>query len=237
MRDTIYPLSWNDPIVIRYEKTIPLKIPGYTHLYEMTDRLIATQLTVDAPKRILVIGAGGGQEIVTLGSRHANWGFTGVDPSAQMLELAKRRTAAADLTERSFFVEGTIEDLPEEQEHNYDAATCLLVLHFLKGLQLKKDLLQEIAKRLKPGAPFCLAAISGDPHTAAFSVQMSAWKRHMQDNGIGIPEWERFAASIGNESDPVSATVVQALLEEAGFREPTRYFGSYLVDAWFAIRE
>lgn len=234
MRDK---MSWNDPGVIRYEKTIPLKIPGYTHLYEMTDRLIAAQLSGDDAKRILVIGAGGGQEIVALGARHPNWTFTGVDPSVQMLDMARRRVEAVELTTRSTLLEGTIEDLPGEQDCAYDAATCLLVLHFVKGLQQKRELLQEIAKRVKPGAPFCLAAISGDPHTAAFSLQMSAWQQHMQDNGIGLAEWERFAASIGRESDPVSAAVVQELLEEAGFRESTRYFGSYLIDAWFAIRE
>lgn len=234
MRDT---MSWNDPGVIRYEKTIPLKIPGYTHLYEMTDRLIAAQLGRDDARRILVIGAGGGQEIVALGARHPNWTFTGVDPSAQMLDLARRRVEAAKMMERSTLLEGTIEDLPTEQDCHYDAATCLLVLHFVKGLQGKRELLQEIAKRVKPGAPFCLAAISGDRHTAAFSLQMKAWQQHMLDNGISLPEWERFAASIGHESDPVPAEVVQELLEEAGFRHSARYFGSYLIDAWFAIRE
>ncbi|WP_010491124.1 hypothetical protein [Paenibacillus elgii] len=76
MNDKHIPMSWDHPEVERYEETIALKIPGYAHMYEMTDRLIAAHLSTTQPNegdraaKLLIVGAGGGQELVTFGSRH-----------------------------------------------------------------------------------------------------------------------------------------------------------------------
>ncbi len=101
-------MSWDHPDVKRYEKTFSLKIPGYFHLYDMTDRLMTAQLHGgNSSFDVLIVGAGGGQEIVTLGSRHESWTFTGIDPSAQMLGIAKSRTeSVADAIYRSAFPSG-----------------------------------------------------------------------------------------------------------------------------------
>lgn len=252
-------MSWNDPNVRKYPDTIALKIPGYAHLYEMTDRLITAQLeaqarTQAADPNVLIIGAGGGQELITLGGQHETWSFTAVDPSERMLDLARQRVAQAGIRSKISFVTGTLGELhgellqeqPIEQsgkqteevhaELNYDAATCLLVLHFLHSMESKRALLQQISARLKPGAPFCLASINGNPQESGFSIQMQAWKSHMLNQGIPLEDWERFAASIGRESDPVSNTAIQGMLVDAGFTHITRYFGAFLVNAWFAVK-
>ncbi|MGG4221280.1 class I SAM-dependent methyltransferase [Paenibacillus jamilae] len=249
------PMSWNHPNVHKYADTIALKIPGYAHLYEMTDCLITAQLAAQAHTRkidpnVLIVGAGGGQELITLGGRHRAWSFTAVDPSAHMLDLARQRVSQAGISSKISFVAGTLEELsgeqPEEQlekhgkescrEAVYDAATCLLVLHFLQSLESKQALLRQISARLKPGAPFCLASINGNPQESSFSLQMQAWKGHMLSQGISLEDWERFAASIGRESNPVSNAAIQKLLIDAGFTHITRYYGAFLVNAWFAVK-
>ncbi|WP_438351022.1 class I SAM-dependent methyltransferase [Paenibacillus sp. FA6] len=235
MNDINHPMSWDHPDVYRYEETISLKIPGYHNLYDMTDRLMTAQLqSTHHPAELLVIGAGGGQEIMTLGSRHEGWIFTGIDPSARMLEIAELRVEKEALSQQVSFINGTIEQLP--LDHLFDGATCLLVLHFVKGLRQKRGLLHQIAQRLKPGSPLFLASINGEPSTSAFAVQMEAWKIHMMEKGISLQEWERFAASIDNESDPIPAETVMELLAEVGFTQATRYFGAYLIDAYFAVK-
>ncbi|MEC0233368.1 class I SAM-dependent methyltransferase [Paenibacillus kribbensis] len=256
--DSSQPMSWNHPSVHKYAGTIALKIPGYAHLYEMTDRLISAQLETQAyaqttEPKVLIVGAGGGQELITLGGRHETWSFTAVDPSEYMLDLARRRVTQAGIGSKISFVAGTLGDLlciqrneqsekqskqPKQPYENplYDAATCLLVLHFLQGLESKQALLHQISARLKPGAPFCLASINGNPQEPAFSIQMQAWKGHMLNQGIPLEDWERFAASIGSGSDPVSNTVIQEMLADAGFSHITRYYGAFLVNAWFAVK-
>ncbi|ALA41282.1 MULTISPECIES: class I SAM-dependent methyltransferase [Paenibacillus] len=254
--DSNQPMSWNHPNVHKYADTIALKIPGYAHLYEMTDCLITAQLEAQAHTRnidpnVLIVGAGGGQELITLGGRHEAWSFTAVDPSEHMLDLARKRVTHAGISSKISFVAGTLEELsgeqPEEQHEKhgeescrepvYDAATCLLVLHFLRSLESKQALLRQISARLKPGAPFCLASINGNPQEPSFSIQMQAWKGHMLSQGISLEDWERFAASIGRESNPVSNAAIQELLIEAGFTHITRYYGAFLVNAWFAVKE
>ncbi|MBN3526590.1 hypothetical protein [Paenibacillus apiarius] len=118
----------------------------------------------------------------------------------------------------------------------YRYATCMLVLHFVQGLPQKRELLRRIAGHLSPGAPLFLASLNGNPHTQEFAVQMRAWKSHMLEHGIPLQEWEQFAASIGQGSDPVPASAVAELLAEAGFTQATHYFGSYLIDGWFAVK-
>ncbi|WP_262685555.1 class I SAM-dependent methyltransferase [Paenibacillus baimaensis] len=231
-------MNWNSPNVNRYGETISLKIPGYGLLHDMTDRILNainhSEDTEDTSLDVLIVGAGGGHEIVTLGSKHDNWTFTGIDPSEPMLKIAESRINQAELGDRVSLIKGTVDKLPLEKR--YDGATCMLVLHFVKGMQHKLELLRGISARLKPGAPLLLASLNGEPQTQQFATQMQAWETHMLDNGITQEEWERFAASIGQESDPISAEDVAMLLQEAGFTHTSRYFGSYLIEGYFCFK-
>ena len=81
--------SYSDPAVVaRYAAGPPRLVPGFADLHRMT----AILLTERAPPqtRILVVGAGGGLELKTLAELHPDWTFDGVDPAAEMLELAKQ---------------------------------------------------------------------------------------------------------------------------------------------------
>lgn len=235
-KDEREPLYWEHPAVYHYEQTIPLKIPGYASLYEITSRLLNAQSNegVKSTADILVVGAGGGQECVTLGAEHEDRTFTGIDPSERMLEIAARRVEAAGLKQRVTLIQGTIENLPPGRL--YDAATCMLVLHFIQGLSAKLQLLRGIAERLKPGAPLFLSSINGEPGTNALDLQMRTWVRHMHDNGVSRVETARFAESIGTTYDPIPAIQVRELLREAGFEQVSSYFGVYLIDAWVSTR-
>nr|WP_274485572.1 class I SAM-dependent methyltransferase [Paenibacillus polymyxa] len=97
---------------------------------------------------------------------------TVVDPSEHMLDLARKRVTHAGISSTISFVAGTLEE--SYREPIYDAATCLLVLHFLQSLESKQALLRQISARLKPGAPFCLASIWCISHGAGFFVESHA---------------------------------------------------------------
>ncbi|GIN68984.1 methyltransferase [Bacillus sonorensis] len=221
-------MDWNHLDVYQYREKIALKIPCYRMLYDMMDRLLTVRLNMDEAN-VAVVGAGGGQELLTLGKRHPNWSFTGVDTSAHMLNLAQQRLKFAGIQLKADFIEGEVGQL----EHQYDAATCMLVLHFVRD---KRKFLQDIAARLPQGAPFSIASINGDIYSETFSWQMKAWKEHMLANGISEQEWGRFADSIGKHSHPIPALEVEALLEESGFTNVTRFFSAYLIDGWFAVK-
>ncbi len=75
---------------------------------------------------MLVLGAGGGQELKALAEAHPGWSFGGVDPSPEMLRLAKEMVGQHAYRIRLH--EGCIEDAPEGP---FDAATSILTFHFI----------------------------------------------------------------------------------------------------------
>lgn len=138
--------------VSSYNEGPPRQVPGYSDLHRMISLLLTEVTPQDG--RLLVLGAGGGQEIKALADAHAGWCFDGVDPSADMLQLANTVIAAHDNRVRLF--EGYIEDAPLAA---YDAATAILTFHFI-GEQQRLETLVQIRKRLKTGAPFLAVHLS-----------------------------------------------------------------------------
>ncbi|GIN97276.1 hypothetical protein J6TS1_31460 [Siminovitchia terrae] len=69
------------------------------------------------------------------------------------------------LENRVRLIRGTIDGLlPSESK--FDAASCILVLHFIDGEQEKLKLLKSIKGHLKHGAPFVLVSVYGDRDNA-----------------------------------------------------------------------
>lgn len=231
-------MSWDTADLYRYEQSITLKIPGYEHMHDMMEKLLAASITDNKDTHILITGAGGGKEITLLGESHREWQLTGMDTSFQMLQLAQQKAEEAEeagITGQTTLIHGTIEQLPEEAL--YDGATCMLMLHFIEGIEAKRSFLRQLALRLKPGAPLIIAAVNADLASPAYPVMMQAWREHMLQAGILAEEWDRFSASLGQQSDPVSGELMVQLLAECGFSLMTRYFGAFWVEAYYASRD
>lgn len=83
-------------------------------------------------------------------NRTPAWQFVGVDLSEEMLKLARARFAAESLPNKIEFHQTDVHNLNDE---NFDAATCILTLHFVPDDGAKLAVLQAIRQRLKPGMP------------------------------------------------------------------------------------
>lgn len=227
--------NWNDATVHEYEQMIPIKIPGYYTLYNMIGNFLSSMLAgkLKSP-HILIAGAGGGQEILTLGKKDATLQFTGIDPSQSMLQLAKQRIRNNDIQNEVTLINGTVHELQDDERFN--AATCILVLHFIRNTSEKRDLIMQIQQRLKPGAPFFICAINGNPNSNSFSVQMKAWRNHMRQNHVPKEDWERFESSFGTDIHPITEKEMITLLQDCGFTIITRFFTSFLIDGFWAIK-
>lgn len=137
--------AFSDPdAVAGYASNLSRNVPGVEVLHRLTDQILAE--TVPSAGRILVVGAGGGAEMTYLADRHEGWRFDGVDPSAPMLQLA-RETMGSRAT-RATLCEGYVDQAPMGP---FDAATCILTLHFLPYDERVRTL-YEIRRRLRPGA-------------------------------------------------------------------------------------
>lgn len=225
---------WEQADADQYVQNISRKIPGYQLQYELMDTLLTAVLAQQTHPGLLIIGAGGGQEILQLGRARPHWTFSGLDTSQGMLLAAEQRLEAAGLMDRVQLHHTEISSWNPSRQ--FDAATCMLVLHFVEGRENKLALLRSIAGRLKPGAPLCISAINGEPDSPAWRIQMAGWRLHMLGNGIEAEQWQTFEQSFGVTSHPIPAGEMERLLREAGFTAVSRFFGSYLIDGWVAVK-
>ena len=217
----------------KYDEGIRMSVPGYEALHDMAHSLLRLELEERA--RLLIAGAGTGAEILSLGAREPGWSFTGVDPSPDMIAVASRRATESGLADRTDLRVGYVRDLPASAVP-YDAATAILVMHFLPDDGHKIEFLQGISARLRPGAPLVLADLCGDPASARFSRFLAAWRLRQLALGIEEKDVEEKLRDLRSVVRFVPEERIVALVREAGFDGVERFYGALLFGGWVARR-
>ena len=216
-----------------YDNLIRQVVPGYDVLHKMSGLLLRTELADDA--RLLVVGSGTASEIEHLAHIAPGWQFTGVEPAVSMNAVARERLAEAGLTERAHLVDGYVTDLGEET--GFDAALMLLVMHFVDDDGGKANLLNGIAKRLKPGSPLVLADLHADVNGQRFSSFLNHWRNWQLSSGMPEEQVEKGFNTLIKDVAFVPEDRILELLHQAGFRTVEPFFGAYLFGAWIAWKE
>ncbi len=204
----------------------PRQVPGFTSLHRMTAMLMAERMPENG--RVLVLGAGGGLELKAFAEMHASWSFDGVDPSLDMLQLARQVTEGHGDSIRLH--EGDISMAPEGP---FDAATCLLTFHHVP-LDRRLEALRQVRRRLKTNAPFVLAHVSF-PQT---EPERSLWiDRHV---AYGAPEGadparlENARSAMRERLCILSPDEEEAMLCEAGFSDVALFYAAFSFKGWVA---
>lgn len=216
----------NGTLVAEYVETTPRKVPGLADLHRMAMLLMAERVPENAT--ILVLGAGGGLELKAFAQAQARWTFVGVDPSAEMLDLA--RSVVGPLQSRIEFLNGYIDSVPPSP---FDGATCLLTMHFLNREERLRTL-QEIHRRLKPGAPLIVAH-----HSRPDRGELSAWLARSAAFASG-PEIDfekaaKSAAMMIERLPLLRSSDEEVLLSEAGFSDIALFYAGFSFRGWVAI--
>jgi len=199
-------------------------VPGYADMQRMAMLLLAERAPADA--HMLVVGAGGGLELKLFSEGQPRWSFVGVDPAAAMLDLA--RTTLGDHAGRTRFHEGFVHSAPEGP---FDGATCILTLHFIEPEERLRTL-EQVRRRLKPGAPFVAAHYSipeGElelwlSRSAAFSIT----------SGIDPAQANAARAGIAERLPILSPGADEQLLREAGFSGVSLFYVGFAFRGWVA---
>jgi len=217
-----------------YQTQSRIALAGYEACHELTACILAAALGAGSTARILIAGAGGGgQEIFVCGQLEPGWRFMAVDPSQAMMDLTIARLRQTELRDRTEIHVGSVGDLPADRR--FDAATLMGVLHHLPGDDAKRAVLESIATRLKPGAPFILA---GNRYAyASKPLLLAAWAERWRMMGATPVEVKAKLGTILHGADPPhSEEAVLALLGETGFEEPVPFFSSLFWCAWLTRR-
>lgn len=205
-----------------YAERVARHVPGLRDLHRMIGVLMAEQAPDDG--RLLVLGAGGGLELKALAETRPGWRLDGVDPSADMLRQAS--ATLGELASRATLHQGYIEDAPEGP---FDGATCLLTLHFLPAAERLRTV-REVARRLRPGAPFIVA------HHSFPLERRDAWLARNAAFVVaaGVPaEQARSGMQAMKEKLPVLAPEADgALLREAGFTDVELFYAALTFKGW-----
>ncbi|MNS09802.1 hypothetical protein D3C72_413000 [compost metagenome] len=218
--------GFNDPsAVARYAENPPRLVPGFSDLQRMTRLLLSEWAPADG--RILVVGAGGGLELQAFAEAQAGWRFTGVDPSAEMLKLARR--TLGPLADRAKLHEGYIASAPTGP---FDGASCLLTLHFVPAAE-RLATLKAIRRRLKPGAPFVVAHHSL-PEGPDRHLWLDRFAAFAADNGVAFDQAKAGARALGENLPILSPEAEVDLLRAAGFVNPQLFYAAFSFRGWVA---
>jgi tRNA (cmo5U34)-methyltransferase len=213
----------NPAMVANYADDTPRKVPGLADLHRMAMLLLGERAQQAA--HILVVGAGGGMELKAMAEARREWVFTGVDPSAAMLDLARRHVEP--FNDRIELMEGTVDAAPSG---SFDGAVCLLTLHFLDKSE-RLLTLKEIHCRLKPDARLVVA------HHSVPGGSAERWlTRSVAFADRTSFDWEKAkATAVGMARLPLlSVAEEEALLCEAGFLDVELFYAAFSFRGWVA---
>ncbi len=213
-----------------YDERICLRIPGYEILHAVSETVLSDELSPTAS--ILTVGMGTGKEILDWAPKHPGWNFLGVDPSPAMLAVAQQQVQAGALSERVRLKAGTVQSLPEDE--CFDAATLLLVLHFVPDNGGKEELLSSIVSRLKPGAPFIMASLFGDPETTRYKRMTAFTKSWALARGMDPKKAEELFCTNRTDLHVVPEDRIKNLFRYAGFIDVQRIYQAFSIGMWVA---
>jgi tRNA (cmo5U34)-methyltransferase len=223
MSELLTPFS--DPAAVaRYAEGPPRFVPGFADLHKMTGILLAERAPADA--RVLVLGAGGGLELKALADAHAGWTFDGVDPAPEMLKLARKTLGPHAV--RVQLHEGLIDDAPDGP---FDAATCLLTLHFLPADERLRTA-REIHRRLKLGAPFVAAHSSFPQNDCERGQWLRRYAAFALGSGADAAQTEKMRAAVEAHLSLLDPDDDAAILREAGFSDVSLFYAAFTWRGW-----
>lgn len=218
---------FTDPaMVARYAEETARKVPGLADLHRMAMLLLAEHVPREA--EILVLGAGGGLELRAFAETQPDWRFLGIDPAAEMLDLARR--ILGTFQTRVALQEGYIDDAPDGP---FDGATCLLTLHFLDP-EKRLRTLQALHRRLRRGAPLVVAH-----HSCPDGGDLRSWlTRSIAFADRASVDFEKASASAAAMMPRLPilpSDEDEALLYRAGFSEVSLFYAAFTFRGWVAI--
>ncbi|MCU0532473.1 MAG: class I SAM-dependent methyltransferase [Hydrococcus sp. Prado102] len=231
-RENLFDFDKNKSLPVNdYDIKARQLVPGYEAIFNIVLAFLRQRLPEQA--NLLIVGAGGGTELSVFG-RSSQWQMTGVDPSAEMLSAASSKLEALDLSERVRLIQGTVDDVPSATSFN--AATSILVMHFLPDDGSKLSFLKSIHKRLESRSPLFLVDFCSERNPEQFNRIFSAWKSHAIHAGVPVEFIEEQSEKILPHLPFVTEKRTTELLNEAGFAEIVQFYKALTYVGWMAIK-
>ncbi|MDF9799839.1 tRNA (cmo5U34)-methyltransferase [Catalinimonas alkaloidigena] len=214
----------------QYDDKIPTWVPNYRFVQQSIPAILNAYFPAEEERRLLIAGCGTGQEIAEIKQQVSGWKITGIDPSPQMIRLAQMKLAYWDNDPLLMLKTGVVSDLPTEQK--YDAATLILVLHFIPDDEDGKlKLLRDIAARLHTGAPLIISDIYASDN---FQQELKYFRQYMMNKDLESQMIDQGLQHVQEDTHRLSIHRLGELLQEAGFHAPRMFSKAFYYGAWVA---
>ena len=204
----------SEVIVASYDDHIRKLIPGYELVHQQIEAILSTELSETA--HILVVGCGTGYELSYLLEQHPDWTFTAIDPSAAMLEQARKHLASLGAEQRVSFIQCTTQEL--NQQITFDAALAILVAHFIAEPQ-KTEFFQDIYHSLKTGG----IALTYDLMQSEEDNELKIMQKMAQQTGLSIQQSENMLARLQQDFALISIEDFNEIITKVGFKRRKIY--------------
>jgi tRNA (cmo5U34)-methyltransferase len=201
-----------------YDLVAQQLIPGYSSLARLAVSLLSSSPLAAPPSaEVLVAGCGTGAELLAARQQRPDWRLTALDPSAEMLAIARERLGedAPILWRRA-----AVEELSGEP--SFDGALSVLVLQSLPDDGRKLAFLTALARSLRPRGQLVLVDLMR-PSLSPLQEQMDATWLGFQ-RASGVEESAEALTRLAGGLHPIGLARLTALVNAAGFSDPAVFF-------------
>lgn len=187
-------------------------------------RMKLSKLPINA--RVLCVGVGTGSELIYLAQEFPQWHFTVVEPAPAMLKICCEKAQECGIASRCTFHEGYLDSLPDSEL--FDAATSILVSHFLGDAENRCKYFTELAARLRPGACLINADLASDMSTSDHKSILDVW--------VNMHEFAEMPVNtdLFSHSTLLSTKQIESIIKSSGFDSSILFFQTLFIHAWFS---
>lgn len=214
-----------------YEDRVRQVVPGYDALHDLS--LLMFNREIGNAGHFLIAGCGSGSELSSLSRQSPDRTFNAFDPSSDMIDMARARVETENISNSIDFSTGTIDNILSNQK--FDAATLMLVLHFIvddESTKGKSHLLRGISDRLKPGAPLIFAEALADRATPHFDSDMNLWRQHLLLKGMNPTDEAKGFKKIVSQMALINEDRLNELLKQSGFTPAQNFYRAHMIHGW-----